>query len=108
MSHWFWRAALAILAGAAAGFAFGMSISALLAAGPGVAARPGMLHLFILLDISRYVVSGTVTLATWHYLTAWCVRRRRAELLRAGQCSECGYDLTGNTSGVCPECGGAT
>ena len=23
-----------------------------------------------------------------------------------GQCPRCGYDLTGNTSGVCPECGG--
>lgn len=22
------------------------------------------------------------------------------------QCSSCGYDLTGNNSGVCPECGG--
>jgi hypothetical protein len=25
-----------------------------------------------------------------------------------GRCSTCGYDLTGNTSGVCPECGGTT
>lgn len=24
------------------------------------------------------------------------------------KCIECGYDLTGNTSGRCPECGGAT
>ena len=22
-----------------------------------------------------------------------------------GQCARCGYDLTGNVSGVCPECG---
>jgi len=22
-----------------------------------------------------------------------------------GHCTACGYDLTGNTSGVCPECG---
>ena len=29
------------------------------------------------------------------------VRRRR------GQCVRCGYDLTGNTSGTCPECGTA-
>jgi hypothetical protein len=28
-------------------------------------------------------------------------RRRRAK----GRCRECFYDLTGNTSGVCPECG---
>ena len=24
-----------------------------------------------------------------------------------GHCRECGYNLTGNVSGVCPECGGA-
>ena len=29
-------------------------------------------------------------------------RRRR---LRLGRCSRCGYDLSGNVSGVCPECG---
>lgn len=27
---------------------------------------------------------------------------------RAGGCAYCGYDLTGNVSGVCPECGEAT
>ena len=26
----------------------------------------------------------------------------------AGQCAQCGYDLRGNVSGVCPECGGLT
>lgn len=26
----------------------------------------------------------------------------------AGRCGKCGYDLTGNVSGVCPECGCAT
>jgi hypothetical protein len=30
---------------------------------------------------------------------------RRAIRTRAGRCQSCGYDLTGNTSGVCPECG---
>jgi hypothetical protein len=30
------------------------------------------------------------------------IRRQR---LRAGLCVECAYNLTGNTSGVCPECG---
>lgn len=33
-------------------------------------------------------------------------RRRRLErLLERGLCLECGYDLRGNESGVCPECG---
>jgi len=26
----------------------------------------------------------------------------------AGHCSRCAYDLTGNTTGICPECGGRT
>ena len=32
----------------------------------------------------------------------WSRRRRRARL---GLCQECGYDLHGNKSGTCPECG---
>lgn len=30
-----------------------------------------------------------------------------ARRLRRGLCIRCGYDLTGNVSGVCPECGAA-
>lgn len=32
----------------------------------------------------------------------WLDRRRPAHC-----CGECGYDLTGNTTGICPECGSA-
>lgn len=32
-------------------------------------------------------------------------RRRRARRRKLGLCLRCGYNLTGNTSGVCPECG---
>jgi hypothetical protein len=35
---------------------------------------------------------------------ALCLRRRR----RLGLCRHCGYDLTANASGTCPECGNAT
>ena len=41
-------------------------------------------------------------------LPAWCLRqavRRRRRDKPAGFCVHCGYDLTGNVSGVCPECG---
>jgi hypothetical protein len=45
-------------------------------------------------------------------VVVWDVRRRVRPRLRemlSGQgaaiCSACGYDLTGNISGVCPECG---
>ncbi len=35
----------------------------------------------------------------------WSDHRRRT---RVGHCAMCGYDLTGNTSGKCPECGATT
>jgi len=34
-------------------------------------------------------------------------RLRLDDRLRRGLCRSCGYDLTGNASGVCPECGTA-
>ena len=36
-------------------------------------------------------------------LCLWVAYRRRH--YRGGICQECAYDLTGNVSGVCPECG---
>ena len=33
---------------------------------------------------------------------------RRQQRRRKGRCLECGYDLTGNVSGQCPECGTKT
>jgi hypothetical protein len=39
---------------------------------------------------------GTPTLLFW-----WLDRRR----IPAGHCRKCGYNLTGNVSGRCPECG---
>jgi len=41
-------------------------------------------------------------------LAAFLLHRRERRLRRRlshGCCTACGYDLTGNTSGVCPECG---
>jgi len=38
--------------------------------------------------------------------TLWCIRKYRALSARSpGACRRCSYDLTGNISGVCPECG---
>ena len=46
-------------------------------------------------------IPGVVALGSFWFLR-W--RRRRA---RPGHCPTCEYDLTGNVSGVCPECGTA-
>ncbi len=61
---------------------------------------------------SRRWFGQTVQVALWPIVLAlsvvaawlWCVDRRYAP----GYCGACGYDLTGNESGVCPECGMAT
>jgi len=59
---------------------------------------------------SRYVGAS---IPDWYLLAAslplpaiWIYRLRRRRL-RRGQplCLSCGYNLTGNTSGICPECG---
>jgi hypothetical protein len=51
--------------------------------------------------------SGVVTLMFAAYPTIAFIRGplRRWRRSRGGLCLKCGYDLTGNVSGVCPECG---
>lgn len=37
---------------------------------------------------------------------AWClIRHKKGNPIASGHCPACRYDLTGNTSGKCPECG---
>ncbi|MDB5293091.1 MAG: hypothetical protein JWL69_4332 [Phycisphaerales bacterium] len=66
--------------------------------------------------MTRPVLAAAV-IATWFILWAiWLVRayykaRQSASAIRGiirrdrGLCPHCGYDLTGNVSGTCPECG---
>ena len=63
------------------------------------------------LDLVRWFV-----LPTWVLPVVLCVagvlvfvsgRLRRWLVVPAGHCRTCGYNLTGNVSGVCPECGEA-
>lgn len=42
-----------------------------------------------------------LVLALLMVISVWHERRRRCQ----GRCLKCGYNLTGNLSGVCPECG---
>jgi hypothetical protein len=44
------------------------------------------------------LVAGLVARDKW-------LRHRARERFRQGRCPRCGYDLTGNVTGVCPECG---
>jgi len=55
-------------------------------------------------------ISKTLVIPAWFLLittetlpTLWVTSRRGS--LGSGHCRTCHYDLTGNTSGVCPECG---
>jgi hypothetical protein len=43
--------------------------------------------------------------AAWLIRGAWRLRPWRWEHKPEGRCRACGYDLTGNQSGTCPECG---
>jgi len=47
--------------------------------------------------ILPFVIVAVPTACLW-----WLEYRRR---IPPGHCQKCGYDLTGNVSGVCPECG---
>ena len=38
----------------------------------------------------------------------WLFKWNKRRKLRSNACPACGYDLTGNESGVCPECGAST
>ena len=72
----------------------------------------GFSSLFV--DVNRQVgpsaFVSNVVLPFWLLLllsaipTAWLWHRDR-QRIRPGLCTRCGYDLTGNTSGVCSECG---
>jgi hypothetical protein len=53
--------------------------------------------LFPILVLAAVFVSGW-----WSIDRPHAVRRHRRS---QGLCVQCGYDLTGNVSGVCPECG---
>jgi hypothetical protein len=37
--------------------------------------------------------------------TKWMAEQLKRKRLEAGECLTCGYNLTGNVSGICPECG---
>lgn len=67
---------------------------------PRVGARPGQVGRgFIPLWLPFLAIATPTALLWW--------RDRRPKRYPPGCCRQCGYDLTGNMSGRCPECGTA-
>ena len=64
-----------------------------------------------LTDVKQWVapfwLAAVLTAGLAVACAALAARPRRAWRRRRGLCPRCGYDLTGNTSGACPECGTA-
>ena len=54
-----------------------------------------------------WTMVAPLTVAAALLLRPWWRHRRAARWARDGRCAECGYQLRGNISGVCPECGTA-
>lgn len=82
--------ALVLCAGGAALYCGGVVVAFALEVTPLVVLLPATFALMIL----AYLLYGREGIR----------RRRRAK----GLCAACGYDLTGNVTGRCPECGAAT
>lgn len=55
----------------------------------------------VITRVARITIMLVVITATILFRKEWDRQQRR----KAGCCIHCGYNLTGNTSGVCPECG---
>jgi hypothetical protein len=77
---------------------------------------PYLLHVLGRLFPVLHPVEGQVGMYVWLALAlvvgltvAWVTWKRSepADRQERGLCTRCGYDLTGNVSGVCPECGTA-
>lgn len=78
-------------------FLFELAVVAGMAIRPGLEEMASMLYLFIPVFVLLMVVGGgVVSFVRW-------LRTPRSS--PADDCPACGYNLTGNISGVCPECG---
>jgi hypothetical protein len=61
-------------------------------------------HIIIAASMPTLGAVGVAIYCVW--VVRWYRRTRAHTRVEAGLCLACGYDLTGNVSGTCPECGG--
>ena len=54
---------------------------------------------------SLLAILWLVVIPVGRFLLLFAEAWQRRHRVRRGVCVNCGYNLTGNTSGVCPECG---
>jgi hypothetical protein len=90
--HWFWRATIAVVVSFLIWTAINVVFARMLS---GSAVRN------VPLQIGLSLVRCATPLVIFGLLTRWCTPVR----IPPGHCQKCGYNLTGNVSGVCPECG---
>ena len=65
---------------------------------------PGMIYWFLPMTVVfGFVAYGSVALGLMSGIIY--IRMRYWPRYPHGHCAQCGYDLTGNVSGTCPECG---
>ena len=69
---------------------------------PAVGDLPNYLFLFVLACPIGIIVSMVVGLVTFPIAVFLSAK----DVPSVGVCVSCGYDMTGNLTGVCPECGG--
>jgi hypothetical protein len=58
-----------------------------------------------LISTAEIPLWGLFVLSAFAPAVLFCRRVQRWDRRRKGMCRQCAYDLTGNVSGVCPECG---
>jgi hypothetical protein len=103
--HWFWRAAIAVLTGMGLGYV--LCLTLLRAMPLGAPATDWRFRsLTVIIPLTVPLASSIMSLMAYGMATLLfgprAVQKRRR---KKGLCLTCGYDLQGNVSGVCPECG---
>lgn len=103
-----------VLSGAVGGCLVGLTLG-LVCAALISKRRPAQVTMWLLAVVSPVVVASAIVghsalivlgaPALAFASTCGILNRVLKELYPSGFCQNCGYDLTGNVSGVCPECG---